>query len=591
MTSYAEIKPYKISKFIWEVIKPYRWWLLLIFQATFITSGFLFLTNFSIKLLIDAFSTNTMIVNSEIILPISLFISVEIGHDLLWRLSEYAIWHTLPHIQRKILVKTYDYVQYHSFEYFQSNPSGSVISQLKGIYEGFYRIFENLHTRSLRSLLIIAYSIVSLLIVNTYVFLFMFIWSIVAIIIMYPCYIKLNELADNLADSKHEVMGLFSDNISNIFSIFNFSKRKSELNRLKTIISRNLQPRSTKLEKYFFILSFINSIIHWVMLISVFLFMVWLRKSNKVNTGDFVFVIMTILNITEILWAFTGETFELMKDVGDFKSSFQILKKPHNSVDNANAKPHKISKPKIEFRDVSFGYNSDNVINHLNLTIPTGQKIGLVGCSGAGKSTLISLLLKSFSTQKGHIFIDDQSLDTFQSDSLRSQISLIPQDIILFNRSIGDNIAYSKDNATLKEIKEAASFANIDKFIESLPDQYDTAVGERGLKLSGGQRQRIAIARAILKKSKIIILDEATSNLDTDTEQKIQKSIAKIIEQKDTTVITVAHRLSSIKHLERIIVLDKGEIMEDGTFDELLAKKNGLFKGFWDHQINGFINK
>ena len=262
----------------------------------------------------------------------------------------------------------------------------------------------------------------------------------------------------------------------------------------------------------------------------------------------------------------------------------------------------------IHFKNVNFAYeNTSKIFYGLDLQISKGQKVGIVGHSGAGKSTFINLLLKNFAitnykywdkpanqegrtdVECGDILINNQSIYDVSSDSLRSQISLIPQDIMLFHRTIGENIGYAKENATQDEIENAAKAANIHEFIESLPQKYDTLVGERGVKLSGGQRQRIAIARAILKNAPILILDEATSSLDSQTEQEIQKSINTMLEQNNATVIAIAHRLSTIKHLDRIIVIENGQIVEDGSFQDLLAKNDGRFKKMWDSQINGMV--
>ena len=262
----------------------------------------------------------------------------------------------------------------------------------------------------------------------------------------------------------------------------------------------------------------------------------------------------------------------------------------------------------IHFRDVSFKYEGSNehAISGLNLEIAKGQKVGIVGHSGAGKSTLVNLLLKNFAIsnyeywqkpagepvanpQGGDIVIAGQSIYDVSSDSLRSQISLIPQDIMLFHRTIGENIGYAKDHATQNEIETAARQAMLHDFIAGLPDGYGTLVGERGIKLSGGQRQRIAIARAILKNAPILILDEATSSLDSETESEIQKSINAMLQAKNATVIAIAHRLSTIKHMDRIIVMEGGSIIEDGTFAELIAKQDGKFKELWEHQVDGMV--
>ena len=207
----------------------------------------------------------------------------------------------------------------------------------------------------------------------------------------------------------------------------------------------------------------------------------------------------------------------------------------------------------------------------------------MVGKSGAGKSTLINLLLKYFKINEGKILIGEQDIAKINPDSLRENIAVIPQDTLLF-RTILDNIAYGKEQATKDEIIDASKKAHIDEYIQTLDKGYDTYVGERGVKLSGGQRQRIAIARAILKDAPILILDEATSSLDSKTEKLIQESLNLLIEDKSKTVIAIAHRLSTLKHMDRIIVMDKGKIIEEGTHDELLKNKNSLYKKLWELQ-------
>jgi len=246
--------------------------------------------------------------------------------------------------------------------------------------------------------------------------------------------------------------------------------------------------------------------------------------------------------------------------MGDFKSALSILEIPQQNLDKEDAKPLIVKNPRIEFKNVSFGYDKGHLIfKDLNLIILPGEKIGLVGQSGAGKSSLVNLMLRYFQNDQGQILIDGQDINDVTQDSIRENIAIIPQDSMLFHRTLIDNIRYGKPKATDKEVIEASKRAHIHEFIEKLPEKYEAYVGERGIKLSGGQRQRIAIARAILKDAPILILDEATSSLDSETEKLIQESLDFLIEDKRKTVIAIAHRLSTLKHMDRVIVLDKGK--------------------------------
>ena len=242
-------------------------------------------------------------------------------------------------------------------------------------------------------------------------------------------------------------------------------------------------------------------------------------------------------------------------------------------------------------KDVSFAHdngNGEHVFDNFNLTIASGQRVGLVGHSGSGKTTLTRLLLRFSDIYEGMITIDGQDIAMVTQRSLRDSIAYVPQEPLLFHRSLRENIAYGKPDASEEEIRRAARQANALQFIESLPDGFDTMVGERGIKLSGGQRQRIAIARAILKDAPILVLDEATSALDSESEKLIQESLTELM--KGRTSIVIAHRLSTIAKLDRIVVLDKGRVIEDGTHSEL-TKKGGVYSMLWSHQSGGFIEE
>jgi ATP-binding cassette subfamily B protein len=247
----------------------------------------------------------------------------------------------------------------------------------------------------------------------------------------------------------------------------------------------------------------------------------------------------------------------------------------------------RVTKGKITFSKVRFNYkNTKPLFRRKSVIIEPGQKIGLVGYSGSGKTTFVSLILRLYDVTSGQILIDGQDIRDVTQDSLRCHISLIPQEPSLFHRTVMENIRYGRLEASDEEVIEAAKKAYAHEFIMQLPEAYDSLVGERGIKLSGGQRQRIAIARAILKNAPILMLDEATSQLDSVTEIEIQKSLWVLMQNKTTLV--VAHRLSTLLQMDRILVFDQGKIVEDGTHAELLAE-NGLYKGLWDAQVGGFL--
>ena len=252
-------------------------------------------------------------------------------------------------------------------------------------------------------------------------------------------------------------------------------------------------------------------------------------------------------------------------------------------VDKENAKKLSIKDAEISFQNINFSYGKNTVFKHFNLVISKGEKVGIVGLSGAGKTTICNLLLRMYDVQDGKILINDTDIRDVTQESLRKNISYVPQETTLFNRTIMENIRYAKPHSTRAEIIEAAKKANIHEFISRLPKGYDTLVGNNGIKLSGGQRQRVSIARALLKNAPILILDEATSALDSQNEMMIQKSLQRAMAGKTTLVI--AHRLSTLKNMDRIVVIKNGKIVETGTHNQLVHK-NGEYSKLWHIQTH-----
>jgi ATP-binding cassette subfamily B protein len=270
----------------------------------------------------------------------------------------------------------------------------------------------------------------------------------------------------------------------------------------------------------------------------------------------------------------------------DAEEMTAILTTPHEIQDAPGAKTLSVTQGKIQFDLVSFGYDERLIFKKFNLTIHPGEKVALIGPSGGGKTTIVKLLFRFFDINGGKITIDGQNIASVTQDSLRDGLALVPQEPILFHRSLYDNIAYARPSAKESEVYEAAKLAHAHEFIKAFPKGYETFVGERGVKLSGGERQRVAIARAILKNAPILVLDEATSSLDSESEMLIQDALHNLMSNR--TTIVIAHRLSTIMQMDRIVVIDGGKVIEEGKHKELLKVKQGTYQKLWEIQAGGF---
>lgn len=310
-------------------------------------------------------------------------------------------------------------------------------------------------------------------------------------------------------------------------------------------------------------------------------------SSNGMTVGEFAMAASLALMLIEQARGLSRRFLDFFEYVGNINDGVNIIVRPHEVVDRDDARTLEITRGEIRFNDIYFAYTANRpVFERLNIVIPAGERVGLVGYFGSGKSTLVNLILRLFEPRAGSILVDDEDIQHVAQESLRAAIAMIPQEPMLFHRSLMENIRYGRLEASDEEVIEAAHRAHAHEFIMEAEDGYESLVGERGVKLSGGQRQRIALARAILKQAPILLLDEATSSLDSVTERNIQNSLEFLMEGK--TVVVIAHRLSTLAHLDRILVFHNGRIIEDGTREQLLARE-GHYAHMWAMQAGGFL--
>lgn len=512
---------------------------------------------------------------------------IKLVTSVLMRVYDYFFITFEMDIQEHLYNKLFSYLQNHSFQFFSDNFTGSLISKIRKCVGSVERLSDTLSRDILPFLLNVIIILIIIGFQNIWISVVLFITVVLFGLIQYYLYKWIYPYQEKANKLDSDLWGLLSDDITNNFNIKIFSSLKREEKDFGKINYDTARARKVQYYRMMWIWG-ISRLFAIGLEVGTIYTAILLRGQGAIEIGVIVLLQTYVLRIMDYLWGMSHTFRAFFKCVSEIWEVVEIIDTPHSIIDHTNKKL-RITEGRIEFNDVNFSYDGkNNVFDQLSLNIKPGERVGLVGPSWGGKTTISKLLFRFYDIQSGTILIDGQDISQVTQDSLRAQIGMVPQDPILFHRSIKENILYGKANATEEEMIAAAKMARCYDFIEKLPNKYDTLVGERGIKLSGGERQRVAIARAILENAPILVMDEATSALDSESEHLIQEAMEELMRNK--TVIVIAHRLSTIMKMDKIMVIENWRIIEKGSHNELLLK-HGEYAKLRDIQSWGFIGE
>ncbi|MEI6420199.1 MAG: ABC transporter ATP-binding protein [bacterium] len=523
---------------------------------------------------------------------IQIIILIATLHLVSWlfnRTGFFLLVYTGSHTIAQIKQRSFNYLIKHSHNFFTNSFTGSLVQRIQRNGRAFDRIFDTIVFNFVPLMITVTGSIIITYFSSKTLALILLVWIVIyftSSVLFYRWRMKYNI---EMAKIDSETTGLLSDDLSNnqTISLFNGFEREQKNFKEATVKQAKY---TVKTWSFAGVYDSIQLLFVYVAEFMIFYYAIKYWQADKLTVGGIVMVQIYVVSLIKQIWTVNMIIRNVIESISDSKEMTDIMLTPHEIVDAHIAKDLIVPEGKIEFKNVVFNFNETrSVLDSVNCEIKAGQKVALIGASGAGKTTFVRLILRLYNLTGGQILIDGQNISQVTQESLRHNISLVPQDPVLFHRTLKENIRYGKPEATDEEVIKAAQLAHCDDFIEALPNKYETLVGERGIKLSGGERQRIAIARAILKNAPILILDEATSSLDSHSEALIQKALDNLM--KSCTTIAIAHRLSTIRKMDRIIVMESGKIIEDGTHEELANKDSGLYKDLWELQAGGFIQK
>ncbi len=515
-----------------------------------------------------------------------LFGLLNLGIVLFSRGSGAMLVMTGPYLRREIRKTLFSYLQHHSHRYFITHFAGSLANRIAEVsmssMHALWTVVFDFYP------LIIKSAVALFLLVNatSELALVLSIWLGIYVYVSYLLAKRCRVYAQDFAAARSLVTGKVVDSVTNVMNAKMFARRKHEEDYLTDYLNHEV---NHALRTYWYMekLRWFQYTAAMVLMIAMVGYALKIWSEGDMTVGEFSMVAGLAIMLIEAARGLSRSFLEFFEYLGNITDGVSIFVQSHEIVDQPGAPALQVSRGEIAFDAVSFTYKEGlQVFENLSVSIAPKQQVGLVGFSGSGKSTFVNLILRLFEVQGGAIRIDGQNILEVTQDSLRENISMIPQDPQLFHRSLMENIRYGRLEASDDEVIAAAKKAHAHEFIMQTEKQYDSLVGERGVKLSGGQRQRIAIARAILKDAPILILDEATSSLDSHTEKQIQLGLETLMQGR--TVVVVAHRLSTISHMDRILVFDQGRIIEDGSHQQLL-QRDGHYAHLWNMQAGGFL--
>ncbi len=574
----------KFYKYVWR----YKWSFIGASLLLIISEIIYNFANYFVQNLVDAVNVpNNGIFNFVNVIAgfIGISLLAMVISTVAWTISDVNLFKGA----RDLRIQVLSHLQDLDFAYHANKKSGSLISLIRRGDGAFFSFYHELNKETLIIIVDFVFIVVAFAQID-YRFVLIILFSVATMLISTFFLLRENIKArTKFNKTEDDISGIIADNLINFETVKFFAKERFERNRLVTKFKEWL----ANIWGYSFTYRLIGIAINLIEIFSmafIFYVCVIMSQAGELTNGAFVLVITFTLRFYPQMFSLIFRLREIAKNHTDLEKYMNILDMEPEIKDLPGAMELKTSKGLIEFKNVVFGYKPTNkVLNGFNLTIHPDESVAFVGTSGAGKTTLVKLLLRFYDVNKGEILIDGVNIKNITKSSLRANIGLVPQEPVLFNDTIKYNIGYPITNIKLSEIEKAAQQANLNDFIEKLPEKYATEVGERGIKLSGGQKQRLAIARAFLANTSIVIFDEATSQLDSFSEKLIQDAFWRVAKNK--TSIIIAHRLSTVMRADRIIVLKEGKIVEEGTHKQLSSLKNGVYKGLWDMQKGGMLSE